>query len=167
MHIFLVTMEGLREYRIAEISKYTLVYANDALGWAQDKLAELYQVKYEGNTPKELFLEIHLTFDDIYLIKKRIAELLDKQLDEYHAAAPVVTPWNKKEACKKLLDATKNDPSEQPVRRLTNILYSSLCKVPWNNRIEVLADLAAKLQDEGYIYSGDYKDFIRECGRYR
>jgi hypothetical protein len=160
-------MEGLREYRIGEISKYTLAHANDALVWAEDKLAELYKVTYDGPTPKELFLEIHLTFDDIYLIKKRISQLLDAQLDEYYAAGSVVTPWDKKEACKKLIELTKNDPSEWPVRRLTEILYASLCRIPWINRMDVLQDLAAKLEEQGYMYSGDYREFIRECGRYR
>ena len=159
-------MENLRKYRIAEISRYTLAHANDALTWAQDKLEDLYKVEYEGNTPKELFLEIHLTFDDIYLITRKLNQLLDAQLDEYHAAGSVQRPlWDKKEACKKLLEATKNDPSEKPVRRLTDMLYSSLSSIPHTNRADILVNLATMLEEGGFICSQHYTEFLREFPR--
>jgi len=93
-------MENLRYLRIAEISKYDLDYANESLSFAKEKLAQLNNIKYEGNIPRELFLEIHLIADDIYLLNKRIGELLDKQLDDYHANMP--DDWNKQQACNRL-----------------------------------------------------------------
>ena len=93
-------METLRYVRIAEISKYDLDYANESLTFAKEKLTQLKNIHYEGNIPKELFLEIHLIADDIYLLEKRIGDLLDKQLEEYHANMP--DDWNKQQACNRL-----------------------------------------------------------------
>jgi hypothetical protein len=143
-------MDSLRNVRIAEISKYDLDYANESLAWAKHKLENLKNTYYEGNIPNDLFLDIHLTVDEIYFLEKRIGDLLDKQLDEYRSLNR--TPWDKKEACKKLREATADIPE---IRKLTDILYASLSKIPYNNRDYILENLAILLKDEGFICVDD------------
>ena len=101
-------MDTLRRIRIADISKYDLDYANQSLVWSKDKLDQLKNIHYSGDIPNALFLDIHLTTDDIYLLEKRIEKLLDMQLEEYHAAMPAYS-WDKKKACMLLRRATDPD----------------------------------------------------------
>uniref|UniRef100_A0A6C0AMA9 Uncharacterized protein n=1 Tax=viral metagenome TaxID=1070528 RepID=A0A6C0AMA9_9ZZZZ len=98
-------MDVLRYIRIAEIARYDLEYANECLLKTTQRLVDLKSVKYEANIPDNLVLDIHLTVDDKYLIEKRIADLLDQQLDTYYAQQRYMD-WDKKNACNLLRGAS-------------------------------------------------------------
>jgi len=158
-------MDTLRSIRIAEISKYDLDYANDSLTWAKDKLEKLKSTYYEGNIPNDLFLDIHLTVDDIYLMEKRIGQLLDKQLEEYHASPPSYS-WDKKEACRLLKEAVDTESIVIPLGKLINVLHSSLWRIPRNDKLEVLKDICVILGTEGYISVPRARQLLEECAGY-
>ena len=158
-------MDTLRHFRIAGISQYNLTSANESLTWAKDKLEQLKAREYEGNIPRDLFLEIHLTTDDIYLIEKRIGELLDKQLEEYHASPPSYS-WDKKEACRLLKEAVDSESVTIPLDKLFNVLHSSLWRIPRNDKLESLKNICAILGIEGYINVPRAKELLHECAFY-
>ena len=159
-------MDTLRQIRIAEISRFDLDYANERLLELKQRLEELNPVGYAGSFSKETFLEIHLTVDDIYLLEKRISDLLDKQLDEYHAQLPLQA-WDKKKACRKLLDATENDSIVIPIGKLFNILHSSLWNIPYDNKLEVLRNFAVILKGDDYVSLQRCKELMDECANYQ
>lgn len=158
-------MDTLRHIRIAEISKYDLAYANESLTWAKDKLEELKSREYEGNIPKELFLDIHLTADDIYLIEQRISYLLDKQLDDYHASTPSYS-WDKKEACRLLKEVVDVENVTLPLSKLINVLHSSLWRIDRNDKLEALKNICVILGTEGHISITRAKELLEECSFY-
>jgi hypothetical protein len=159
-------MDTLRQIRIAEISRFDLDYANERLLELKQRLEELNPVGYAGSFSKETFLEIHLTVDDIYLLEKRISDLLDKQLDEYHAQVPVQA-WDKKKACRKLLDATENESIVIPIGKLFNILHSSLWNIPYENKLDVLRNFAVILKSDDYVSLERSKELMDECANYQ
>ena len=159
-------MDTLRQIKIADISRYDLDYANELLLDARQKLAELNPVGYAGSFSKERFLEIHLTTDDIYLLENRIRDLLDKQLEEYHAQAPIKA-WDKKEACRKLLGATENESIVISIGKLFNILHSSLWNIPYENKLEVLRNFAVILKGDDFVSLQRCNQLMDECANYQ
>jgi hypothetical protein len=158
-------MDILRKIRIADISKYDLDYANQSLVWAKDKLEDLKATTYEGNIPVELFLDIHLTTDDIYLLEKRIEQLLDKQLEEYHSAS-LGYSWDKKEACKLLRKATEPDTICISLEKLFPAMADALYRIPPATRIDALRNFAVIIMSQGYISNQRCKDLMGDCALY-
>jgi len=159
-------MDTLRQIKIAEISRYDLDYANELLLDAKQKLENINPAGYVGEFPKEAFLEIHLIVDDIYLLEKRISDLLDKQLEEYHAQAPVKV-WDKQQACRKLLGATENESIVISIRKLFNILHSSLSNIPSENKLEIMQNFALILKADDYVSLQRCKELMGECANYQ
>jgi len=165
IYIFCYTMDVLRKIRIADISKYDLDYANQSLTWAKDKLEGLNGTSYQGNIPTALFLDIHLTTDDIYLLEKRIEQLLDKQLEEYHSASPSYS-WDKKEACKLLREATDSDSIRISLDKLFPAMADSLYRIPPATRLDALRNFAVIIKSQGYITNKRCKELIGDCALY-
>ena len=155
-------MDILRKIRITDISNYDLEYANQSLAWAKDKLENLMATKYEGNIPTALFLDIHLTTDDIYLLEKRIGVLLDKELDEYNAQKPSYT-WNKKEACRLLREATEPDVVRITLEKLIISISDSLYRIPAATKLDALRNFAVILKSQGYITGKRCKELMGDC----
>ena len=155
-------MDTLRRIRIADISKYDLDYANQSLAWAKDKLDNLKNIHYNGNIPNTLFLDIHLTTDDIYLLEKRVEYLLDKQLEEYHAAMPPYS-WDKKKACRLLREATEPDIIRISLENLFPAMADALYRIPSATRLDALRNFAVILKSQGYISVQRCKELIGDC----
>ena len=155
-------MDTLRRIRIADISKYDLDYANQSLAWAKDKLDNLKNIHYNGNIPNTLFLDIHLTTDDIYLLEKRVEYLLDKQLEEYHAAMPAYS-WDKKKACRLLREATEPDIIRISLEKLFPAMADALYRIPSATRLDALRNFAVILKSQGYISVQRCKELIGDC----
>lgn len=151
-------MDGLRYQRILEISKYDLDYANESLAIINTRLADLQNLKYESNIPSELFLDIHLTVDDKYLLEKRITYLLDKQLDEYYAQGEPV--WNKKNACELLKNALDKNTLVIPLISLIESLAYSLATIPSNFKKRILRDFGESMQDNDYITKEKWSEIL-------
>jgi hypothetical protein len=158
-------MDILRKIRISDISRYDLEFANQSLAWAKEKLEVLNATKYEGSIPTVLFLDIHLTTDDIYLLEKRIEQLLDKQLEEYHSAAPSYS-WDKKEACRLLREATQSDTIRISLDNLFPAMADSLYRIPPATRLDALRNFAVIIKSKGYISNQRCKELIGDCALY-
>ena len=151
--LFSLTMEGLRYIRIADIAGYNLDYATESLDLANRRLLELNSVQYNGNIPRETLLDIHLTTDDIYLLEKRIGQLLDQQLDDYHSRQTIT--WNKIEACKKLRQLVDKDMIRISVVDLFQYVSSSIVYVSDDEaRLNFLRALGESLVNAGNL-NGD------------
>ena len=158
-------MDTLRRIRIADISKYDLDYANQSLVWAKDKLAGLKNIHYNGDIPNALFLDIHLTTDDIYLLERRIEKLLDAQLEEYHAAMPA-SSWDKKKACMLLREATESDVLRISLEKLFPAMADALYRIPPATRLDALRNFAVIMKTQGYISVKRCKELIGDCALY-
>jgi hypothetical protein len=158
-------MDILRKIRISDISRYDLEFASTSLVWAKEKLEELKATRYEGDIPTVLFLDIHLTTDDIYLLEKRIEQLLDRQLEEYHSASPSYS-WDKKEACKLLREATQSDTIRISLDKLFPAMADSLYRIPPATRLDALRNFAVIIKSQGYISNQRCKELIGDCALY-
>jgi len=148
-------MEGLRYIRIAEIAGYNLDYANEALELAKQRLLDLNSVKYDGNIPREDLLDIHLITDDIYLLEKRIKQLLDQQLDDYHARE--CQAWNKVEACKKMRQLVDKDMIHISASDLYYYVSSSIEYIQGDEgRLNFLRALGESLVNAGNLNSDSW-----------
>lgn len=159
-------MDILRHIRIAEISRYDINYANESLVWMKEKLEQLKNTKYEGNIPNELFYNIHLTADDIYLTEKRIGELLDMQLDEYHVASSPTYSWDKKEACRLLKEATQKGSVMIPLGKIVNLVHASLWRISRDEKLDALNNLCVILGIERYISFEHAKELMEQYAVY-
>lgn len=159
-------MEDLRYTRITDISTLDLDYANKSLTFAKEKLQHLNGLTYGGNIPKELLLDIHLTTDDIYLLEKRIGILLDQQLDDYHSSSQSYS-WDKREACNKLREVINAEPIIIPLDKLASIIHSSLWRISYNDRLDVLRNFAVILGTEGYVSVTRAKELLQDCATYQ
>jgi len=151
-------MEGLRYYRIAEIYKYDLEYANESLKTVNARLAELTNVNYESNIPSELFLSIHLAADDKFHLEKRIADLLNKQLDEYYAKSE--PQWDKKNACKLLKEALDKNTLVIPLNSLFESVMYSLSTVPSILKKRIMREFVESMEDKGYMIKEKWSEII-------
>lgn len=163
--LFSLTMEGLRYIRIADIAGYNLDYATESLDIAQRRLLELNSVEYNGNIPRETLLDIHLTTDDIYLLEKRIGQLLDQQLDDYHSRQTIT--WNKVEACKKLRQLVDKDMIRISAVDLFQYVSSSIVYVSYDEaRFNILRTLGASLERSGNVTSVRWSEIMNQPPSY-
>jgi len=154
-------MEGLRYIRIADIARYNLDYANEALDAAKKRLLELNTVQYDGNIPREDLLDIHLTTDDIYLLEKRVGQLLDQQLDDYHSRECQL--WNKVEACKKLRETLDKDMVHISVSDLYYYVSSSIEYIQGDEgRLNFLRALGESLVNAGNLNADSWNKCMNQ-----
>jgi hypothetical protein len=113
----------------------------------------LNTVKYDGNIPRENLLDIHLTTDDIYLLEKRVGQILDQQLDHYHARE--CQAWNKVEACKKMRQLVDKDMVHISASDLYYYVSSSIEYIQGDEgRLNILRALGESLVNAGNV-NGD------------
>jgi len=98
-------------------------------------------------------------------MEKRICQLLDKQLEEYHASSPSYA-WDKKEACAKLKEVLNKDVVVISLGKLVNVLHSSLWFIGQNDKLEALKNICVILGTEGYISVPRAKELLEECAAY-
>ena len=149
---------------IKEISALSLADAEDLLVVVNSRIQTLGECVNDSSAYNKRNIELAYLEDKKYFLEKRITDILDKQLEDYHKQ-PIT--WNKRDSCdkmRKILDATL---VTIPLYNLLQILNYSLASIPKNLRINVFFDFAAMMEDDGYVTrTQSYNDITKIMGGY-
>jgi hypothetical protein len=93
-------------------------------------------------------VELAYLEDKKYFLEKRMTEILDKQLEDYHKQP---NKWNKRDSCDKLRQILDAALIRIPLDDLLKVLNYSLARIPEDLKINVFFDFAAMMEFNGYV----------------
>jgi len=141
-------MEHFTIEDIKEISALSLADAEDLLSVVNLHIQAVRASENETNSRNRTRVELAYLEDKKYFLEKRMTEILDKQLEDYHKQP---NTWNKRDSCDKLRQILDAALIRIPLDDLLKILNYSLARIPEDLKINVFFDFAAMMEFNGYV----------------